>query len=55
MTGNIDPKPFLVSMIRERGEQYLMSSTPQGLLRYQVALFGYICMYYENRGAKKVL
>ena len=33
----------------------MSSSTPQGLFRFQVALFGYICMYYENRGVKKVL
>lgn len=55
MTGNIDVKPFLMNQIKEKGDEYLQSSTPQGLCRFQVALFGYICMYYENRGVKKVV
>jgi len=45
----------LIAFIKDREEEYLQSSTPQGLLRYQGALFGYVCMYYENRGTKKVL
>lgn len=44
-----------MNYIRNNREEFKESSTEQGLFRLQGPLFGYICMYYENRGKKKVL
>lgn len=41
--------------MRNNPEEFKQSSTEQGLYRCQGPLFGYICLFYENRGKKKVV
>ena len=55
MEGNIDIRPFLSNYIKNHRENFDRNVSDKGFMRHHGPLFGYICLFYENRSKHRAL